>query len=104
MTTSPSRLPHHADCTCKPCLVDAVRQVLAEEIRRHLDQPEERGLTYRQAGEILGCSHETIGTLVRSGQLPAIYLGRTPRIVLSVLHEWMRDHVGERLDLDRTAA
>lgn len=92
---------HGPACACRGCIVEAVRELLAEERELAVAHAEDRGLNYAEAAEVAGCGAETIGNLVRTGQLPAVWLGRRPIILRSTLIEWLRSHQGDRLDVSR---
>lgn len=92
---------HSPACACRPCIVEAVRELLVAEREIADARAEDRGLTYTEAAQVAGCSPETISNLVRTNQLPAIWLGRKAVVLRSTLIEFLRTHQGHRLDVSR---
>ena len=51
-------------------------------------------LTYRETAEALGVCERAVWQLVRDGQLPALRIGRSVRIPLSAIHDFIEVNTG----------
>ncbi|MGZ0174864.1 MAG: helix-turn-helix domain-containing protein [Planctomycetales bacterium] len=56
----------------------------------HSDQGQKLALTYREAAASLGVCERTVWGLVRDGELPAIRIGRSVRIPVKTLQDFVQ--------------
>lgn len=88
---------HHVDCTCKPCLVDAMRDVVHQVVAELMPAAAEQALSVAECAETTGLSDWTIRSLVKAGDLPALRVGTRVHVLRSDLEAWMRRRVAEPL-------
>ena len=71
----------------------------SRETPPHSDQGQKLALTYRETGASLGVCERTVWGLVRDGELPAIRIGRSVRVPVKGLQDYVQsqaelDHAG----------
>jgi excisionase family DNA binding protein len=78
-----------------PCRTSKHRKALEEERALLKEQVEAEWVDYSAAARYSGLSHVTLWRRVKSGELKAARVGRSVRIHLPRLREFMEQHAAE---------
>jgi excisionase family DNA binding protein len=64
--------------------------------RREVERPHALLLRPKEAAASLGVGRTTLYELLRTGELPAVHIGRSVRIPTHALQAWVERHLSER--------
>lgn len=90
-------IPHAPECACKPCLVEAFREVVDQVVTERMPPAPEQALNVAQVVEATRLSDWTIRALIKAGDLPALRVGTRVHVLRSDLEAWMHRRVEDPL-------